>query len=107
MTMKSIAFAFLLIFASSCRTQYSSKKTSDEKNLVIDQVDVAKRDTLPTEYVKTANWVTQMQGANGLLRAQKLLILFLYTTMHWHQFGLPLKEKSKIRSEYLITSNRK
>lgn len=71
--MKSIALTFLFVLISSCRTQFSSKKTYDNKNLAIDQVDVTKGDSLQTEYVKIANWVTQMQGSNGLLKSSEVV----------------------------------
>lgn len=71
--MRSIAFAFLLILTSSCRTQLSIKKATNDKNLTINQGDLQKGDTILTEYIKITNWVSQMQGSNGLLKSSEVV----------------------------------
>lgn len=73
MTMRPIAFAFLLIFNSACRTQLSSKKATNHEDLTIEQVDITKSDTIPTEHIKITNWVAQMQGPNGLLKSSEVV----------------------------------
>lgn len=71
--MRLLAFTFLFIVISSCRTQLSSKKNTDYKNISLNKIDTSKSDTILNEYVKITNWVNQMQGSNGLLKSSEVV----------------------------------